>query len=72
MAQLQLQNQELGTPSAAHDTKAESARLTANSITGLKPRKTLYEVTDPGERRDQAAGDAERSEILVLSVLLAQ
>ena len=43
-----------------------------NAITGLKPRRTRYDVTDPGQRRRPAAGHAERREALVFSVLLAQ
>ena len=31
-----------------HDTKPEVSRLTTNAITGLKPRRTRYDVTDPG------------------------
>ena len=49
MAQLQLRNQALGVPqSGRHNTKPEGSRLTTNAITGLKPRRTRYDVTDPG------------------------
>ena len=49
MIQLQLRNQALGLPqSGRHNTKLEGSRLTTNAITGLKPRRTPYDVTDPG------------------------
>ena len=49
MARQTLQSQQLGTPpSGPHNSKPERSRLTANAITGLKPGKTRYEVTDPG------------------------
>ena len=49
MAQHQLQNQTHGVPqSGRHDTKPEGSRLTTNAVTGLKPRRTRYDVTDPG------------------------
>jgi len=49
MAQLQLRDQALGVPqSGRHDTKPAGSRLTTNAITGLKPRRARYEVTDPG------------------------
>jgi hypothetical protein len=32
--------------SGRHDTKPEGSRLTTNAITGLKPRRTRYDVTD--------------------------
>ena len=48
-AQLQSRNQALGVPqSGRHDSKPEGGRLTANAITGLKPRRASYDVTDPG------------------------
>jgi hypothetical protein len=34
--------------SVRHDSKPEGSRLTTNAITGLKPRRTRYAVTDPG------------------------
>jgi hypothetical protein len=49
MAHLQPRNQALGVPqSGRHDSKPEGGRLTANAITGLKPRRASYDVTDPG------------------------
>jgi hypothetical protein len=73
MAQRQLRIQALRVPqSGRHDTKPEGSRLTTNAITGLTPRRTGYDVTDPGERRRSAAGHAARSEVLVFSVLLAE
>jgi integrase len=49
MAQLQPRNQALGVPqSGRHDSKPEGGRLTANAITGLKPRPASYDVTDLG------------------------
>jgi integrase len=49
MAHLQPRNQALGVPqSGRHDSKPEGGRLTTNVITGLKPRRARYDVTDPG------------------------
>lgn len=49
MARLQPRNQAPGVPqSGRHDSKPEGGRLTANAITGLKPRPASYDVTDPG------------------------
>src|ERR1700691_1887306 len=49
MAQPQLRNQAPGEPqSGRHNTKPEGSRLTTNAITGLKPRRTRFDVTDPG------------------------
>jgi integrase len=49
MAQLQPRNQALGAPqSGRHDSKPEGGRLTANAISGLKPCRASYDVTDPG------------------------
>ena len=49
MAQQPLEHPKTGTPqSGPHDSKPQGSRLTANAITGLKPREALYEVTDPG------------------------
>jgi hypothetical protein len=49
MAQLQPRNQALGVPqNRRHDSKPEGSRLTTNAITGLKPRRARYDVTDPG------------------------
>ena len=49
MAHLQPRNQALGVPqSGRHDSKPEGGRLTANAITGLKPRRASYDVMDPG------------------------
>jgi len=48
MAQLHPRNQAAGVPqSGRHDSKPEGSRLTTNAITGLKPRRTCYDVTDP-------------------------
>jgi len=47
MAQLHPRNQAAGVPqSGRHDSKPEGSRLTTNAITGLKPRRTCYDVTD--------------------------
>jgi integrase len=49
MAQLHPRNQATGVPqSGRHDSKPEGGRLTANAVTGLKPRRTRYDITDPG------------------------
>ena len=49
MARLQPRNQALGVPqSGRHDSKPEGSRLTTNAITGLKPRRARYDVTDSG------------------------
>jgi len=49
MARLQPRNQAPGVPqSGRHDSKPEGSRLTTNAITGLKPRRARYDVTDPG------------------------
>jgi hypothetical protein len=73
MAQLRLRDQALGVPqSGRDDTKPEASRLTANAITGLKPRPTRYEVTNPGCAGVQLRVMPAPSEVLVFSVLLAQ
>jgi hypothetical protein len=73
MAQLQPRNQPLGVPqSGPHDSKPEGSQLTTNAITELKPRRTRYDVTHPGSSGVQLQGNAEWSEALVFSVLLAQ
>ena|SRR5579859_2239405 len=36
-----------------HDSKPEGSRLPTNAITGLKPRRTRYDVTDQGCARVQ-------------------
>src|ERR1700722_14925019 len=49
MAQPQPRNQALGVPqSGRHNSKPEGGRLATNAITGLKPRRARYDVTDPG------------------------
>ena len=63
MAQLQPRNQGLGVPqNGPHDGKPEGIRLTTNAISGLKPRRTRYDVTDPGSSGVQLRGHAEWSE----------